>query len=303
VRTSDGIRLRVAVWDGPRMVLLLTGRSEHIEKYGHVVARLRGLGYGVVSFDWRGQGLSDRLLDDTPVGYVRDYAEYQQDITAALGAPGMHGKQVAAVIGHSMGGLVALEYLAHAQGPQAAVLIGPLMGLKRQSPIDWLLHLIARLAAHVGFGKWLLPGGSLQPTVIVTPFEGNPLMRNAARYAQFRNQLMTYPALGVGGASLRWVAATMTALRRFRRAPMVRQPMLILMGGSEDVVSVPAVRAYAAQAAHVRLVEIADAEHEILMETPEVEAQAWPQIAEFLATHAPVLSAEGETAASGAPGA
>ena len=56
----------------PRGVcLLLNGQTEFIEKYFEVIDELRGRGFSVVTFDWRGQGGSDRLLPDPPQGAYR----------------------------------------------------------------------------------------------------------------------------------------------------------------------------------------------------------------------------------------
>ncbi len=62
---SDGAQLRAAFWrpEGvPRgTVALVQGRAEFIEKYYEVVGELLERGFVVASFDWRGQGLSQRL--------------------------------------------------------------------------------------------------------------------------------------------------------------------------------------------------------------------------------------------------
>src|SRR6218665_39815 len=66
-KTSDNVRLRYAVWpksDGaPRgTICLVQGRTEFIEKYFETVADFRRRGFAVATFDWRGQGGSDRLI-------------------------------------------------------------------------------------------------------------------------------------------------------------------------------------------------------------------------------------------------
>jgi len=71
---ADGVRIRVAVWGadvGTRgTVLLFPGRTEYIEKYGRTAAEFAARGYATLVIDWRGQGLSDRLLEDTALGHV-----------------------------------------------------------------------------------------------------------------------------------------------------------------------------------------------------------------------------------------
>ena len=64
IKTSDGVNLRFARWAPPPgrkgTVFVLQGRAEFIEKYFETVRDLRARGFAVATFDWRGQGLSDR---------------------------------------------------------------------------------------------------------------------------------------------------------------------------------------------------------------------------------------------------
>ena len=73
LRTRDDIGIRYGVWSGCQSelrgtVLLLNGRKEYLEKYHETICDLNDRGFAVVSFDWRGQGLSDRLLPDRNKG-------------------------------------------------------------------------------------------------------------------------------------------------------------------------------------------------------------------------------------------
>ena len=51
-------------------VCLFQGRAEFIEKYFETVRDLRARGFAVATFDWRGQGLSERALADRRKGHV-----------------------------------------------------------------------------------------------------------------------------------------------------------------------------------------------------------------------------------------
>ena len=68
IKTSDGVNLRFARWAPPPgrkgTVVVMQGRAEFIEKYFETVRDLRARGFAVATFDWRGQGLSDRRLSD-----------------------------------------------------------------------------------------------------------------------------------------------------------------------------------------------------------------------------------------------
>ena len=112
VKTPDGVDLRFARWAPPSgrkgTVVVLQGRSEFIEKYFETVRDLRARGFAVATFDWRGQGLSDRALSDRRKGYVRNFGQYTTDLDAVM-------EQVVLpdcpppifALGHSMGAAVA----------------------------------------------------------------------------------------------------------------------------------------------------------------------------------------------------
>ena len=81
----DGVRLRVGLWpkrDARGTVLIFPGRTEYVEKYGRAASEFAARGYAVATIDWRGQGLSERLIDDPLTGHVFDFADYQIDVAA-----------------------------------------------------------------------------------------------------------------------------------------------------------------------------------------------------------------------------
>ena len=88
IQTPDGVNLRFARWAPPPgrkgTVLVLQGRAEFIEKYFETVRDLRARGFAVVTFDWRGQGLSDRALSNRHKGYVRSFSNFITDLEAVM---------------------------------------------------------------------------------------------------------------------------------------------------------------------------------------------------------------------------
>ena len=88
IKTPDGVNLRFARWAPPPgrkgTVVVLQGRAEFIEKYFETVRDLRARGFAVATFDWRGQGLSDRALSDRHKGYVRNFSNYITDLEAMM---------------------------------------------------------------------------------------------------------------------------------------------------------------------------------------------------------------------------
>ncbi len=92
IQTPDGVSLRFARWAPPPgrkgTVVVLQGRAEYIEKYFETVRDLRARGFAVATFDWRGQGLSERALKDRHKGHVRNFSEYAADLGGDHGPGG-----------------------------------------------------------------------------------------------------------------------------------------------------------------------------------------------------------------------
>src|SRR5688572_24478087 len=83
--TSDNIRIRYATFSrgsGPQRgtVCLVQGRTEFIEKYFETIADFQSRGFAVATFDWRGQGGSQRLIGNEKLGYVERFEDYWTDL-------------------------------------------------------------------------------------------------------------------------------------------------------------------------------------------------------------------------------
>ena len=85
LQTCDGIQLRYGFW--PRRgdahqgtVLVLGGRTEFMEKYSETIGEINRRGFDAFSLDWRGQGLSDRMLSDPTRGHIQSFSYYLADL-------------------------------------------------------------------------------------------------------------------------------------------------------------------------------------------------------------------------------
>lgn len=107
------------------IALLCHGYGEHIGRYGHVAEALRAAGAVVVGPDHEGHGRSEgeRAL-------IADYEMVLDDLHAvAAHAAQRHPGLPVALIGHSMGGMIAAEYAQrYGHELRALVLSGPMFG-------------------------------------------------------------------------------------------------------------------------------------------------------------------------------
>ena len=281
LRSADGLRLRLAVWplaSGRGTVILATGRTEYAEKYGPVAAALARHGFAAVAVDWRGQGLSDRLLPDRRIGHVVDFAQYQLDLAAVIDAvndgprsggilrdAGLPGPRH--LLAHSMGGCIGLRGLMQGLPVASAAFSAPMWGIAMTGN-PRLTRLFAAVATGAGFGTRHAPPPATGPVsyVATAPFAGNLLTRDAMRFAWMKDHLARQPELTIAGPSIGWVHAALRECRRLAARPSPGIPVLTGLGSNERIVDPRAVRERMARWPAGRLEIFEGAEHELLME-------------------------------------
>ncbi|MFC7703320.1 alpha/beta fold hydrolase [Plastorhodobacter daqingensis] len=273
LQADDGLRLRMLLWPAQSKgrVLVLPGRGEYGEKYGPVASELARRGYGTVTLDWRGQGLSDRLLTDVQAGHVGDFYDYQRDLAAVLAALEAAGEPAPMfMIAHSMGGCIALRALMNGLQMRAVAFSAPMWGIDmsiRLRSAAWGLCTAAWLGR---FSHSYVPGSGPGSWVLTQPFDTNSLTSDPEAYRWMVAQLVARPELGIGGPTLGWLNAALreTALLSLRPSPPI--PAFTAVGTQETIVSVAAIHRRMTQWPGGRLEELPGARHEILMERPMV---------------------------------
>lgn len=278
VAGAGGARLRAAVFAATNpvgTVVLSGGRTEFIEKYYEVIGELLARGFTVLVHDWRGQGLSARLLPDRLRGHATSFDDFAADYRALLDhfEPRLPRPWIA--LSHSMGGCLTLLALAKGEGRlSGAVLSAPMLGLKaaRQWPTRAAVWLTSRAGAA---GLYSL-GGGRDP--FHADFVTDRLTHDPARYARTRALIMACPELALGAVTWGWVDAAFRAIGWLQRTPALAKvgiPITIVAAGRENLVDNAGQRLIAGRLPDCRYVVIPEAFHEILMETDEVRAMFW----------------------------
>jgi lysophospholipase len=161
--TPDGWRLRrltVPPLPGTPArgrLLFLPGRGDIFEKHLEFFEELQQRGWHVTSFDWRGQGGSGRLGLDTTTGHIEDFSVWLDDLSAFWQDWFRPGEGPHVLVGHSMGGHLALRAVAERKvNPDAVILFRPDAGILRPRPARLVT---ASLRAHHGrAGRSAAPG-------------------------------------------------------------------------------------------------------------------------------------------------
>ncbi|MCE0503768.1 alpha/beta hydrolase [Roseivivax sp. GX 12232] len=300
VAAVDGTRLRIGHYPGGAAgtVLLLPGRTEYIEKYGRTAADFARAGYHTLTIDWRGQGLSDRLLTDVRTGHVHVFDDYQRDLDAALSWAEAEGlPKPWHLLAHSMGGCIGLRALMNGLPVAGAGFTGPMWGIRISPfmrPAAWAL---SWSSSRVGLGHTIAPGTSPDSYVVAETFDDNLLTRDREMYDYMRAQVIAEPGLQLGGPSLRWLNEALVECRTLARMPAPDYPCLTFVGSNERIVDVPRIAQRMAGWPGGRLVTVPGGEHEVLMEGPEVRGE----ITEALIAHYDAAGASTREEENGGP--
>jgi lysophospholipase len=289
VTTRDGVNLRFARWEPPPgrkgTVVLLQGRAEFIEKYFETVRDLRARGFAVATFDWRGQGLSDHALSDRRKGHVRSFNQYAVDLEAVM-------EQVVLpdcpppifAIGHSMGGSIAIRACHDgSRWFERMVLTAPMIALPTSQLMLGLAAPLLRLMRLIGRGAAYVPGGGAAEGS--EEFLGNKLTSDPVRFARNAAVLQEEPALGLGGPTVAWADSALRAMKQFAvpsYAASLRQPILLVAAGRDEIVSTPAIENFGMRLLAGRHLILAGAKHEILQEQDHFRGQFWAAFDAFV---------------------
>ncbi|MEZ5871077.1 MAG: alpha/beta hydrolase [Nitratireductor sp.] len=290
VETVDGVKLRFARWKTPHApskgtVLLLHGRAEYIEKLYETVADLRKAGYDVLTFDWRGQGGSSRLLKDRKRGYVANFDQYVTDLDTILEKVALPDCRAPYfILAHSTGALVAMLAAPKlANRIQRMVLSSPFFGFGRMPIGPGILKWVAGLLSLVGLGGAYMAGGPNPDEKRM--FTANRLTSDTRRFSRNTGFASQFPDLSVGGPTAGWLLASSKAMETVSDPDFIGSiniPSLLVMAGNDQVVSNRAIEEMGRRLRSGHCVTIDGARHEILQERDVYREQLFAAFRAFI---------------------
>jgi len=266
--------------------VLLHGQTEFTEKYAEVIGELNARGYTVATFDWRGQGGSARLLPDPLKSYVRDFAQFDDDLQSFLEQivrPLSNKPPIA--LAHSMGAHILLRSLHDKpEAIRAAVLTAPMLAISTRGYPAWLTRTVTALYSGLGFGGDFAWGMAARDPFLIT-FDTQLVTSDAARFARVQDFLKDHPDLRLAGPTWGWIEAAYRSMTRVNApgyAEAIPMPVLICGAGKDRIVLTDAERAFAARLPRGEYADFPDSEHEILMENDSIRARFWTAFDAFV---------------------
>ncbi|MBU2114077.1 MAG: alpha/beta fold hydrolase [Gammaproteobacteria bacterium] len=290
--TADKLQIHCYGFKTPgatQAFVISPGRMELAIKYAELCFELVQAGYSVYLIDHRGQGLSQRALLNPHKGYVSHFGQYQQDLALFIEQvvlPAGHSQHIA--LGHSMGCAILAGYMQQYPHPfNAAILCSPMFGIYTGLVPYRLAQSIAlaygALNQALSREPWYFPG---QGNYKEKPFIANPLTGCAPRYQWLMQLYRDNPKAQLGGVTSSWVNAAIKAMAQLQRdAARWRIPVLLLQAAADKVVSNHAQNVWLQQLPAdliQRKVILANARHEIFIETDDIRQQAFIAINQFL---------------------
>ena len=232
LQRPDGTRLfwRFARPTSPQatpraLVVLAHGLAEHSGRYGHVIDAFAAKGYAVVAPDHRGHGQSSGKRV-----FVNRFREYTDDLQAILAmARAKLGNDVpVALLGHSMGGLIAIAHVMDHPGEAKLLMVS--------SP---------GLGVAIAVPKWKDTLGQVMSKVwpslaIPTGISATLLSRDPAVVSAYTNDPMVTKS-----ATARWYTEFLeTQNRSLAAARALALPVFHQYGDKDELVSVSAQRTW-----------------------------------------------------------
>jgi len=230
----DGTRLQWHDWPAPQpraRSLVVHGLGEHAGRYARLAADPNALGISVRGFDLRGHGLSDGRRGVVP---ARE-AALSHDLLETFAAYAAEGDDLPFLLGHSLGGLVALHAVAMlGLRPRGLVVSSPALATHAGRFDRWLARALLRIAPDLAVANKLETGGLSHDPAVGPAYRSDPSVhdRISARLAQYIFE---------------------TGPRTIAAAPRLAVPTLMQFAGSDALVDPAGAREFAALAPPTRL--------------------------------------------------
>lgn len=244
-------KIRACSWIPAKTVsqlIVIHGFAEHMRNYTDTAEKLCNRGLAVHAMDLPGHGLSDG-----PRGYIDDFEEYIDNVDLFINTnPNILQSKPTFLLGHSLGGLIALQYCLRKKPKIKGLLLSsPFLGFSLLGSLPVLLtfKLLMRINPAMSIPK---------------PLGVSSLCRNPNKWPDYYNDPYRLRSISPNVyLSMVYQAGILRS-----KAPNLKLPLLIFFTTKDRVVSPHAIQSFFQRSGSrdKTLVTFTEAMHELFQE-------------------------------------
>jgi alpha-beta hydrolase superfamily lysophospholipase len=196
LKTKENLRLHARCWEpedeAQGVLCLVHGLGEHSGRYAHFADYLNRAGYAVLSFDLRGHGLSEGQRGHSP-----SFDTFMDDVGMLLEEAGRRFEGLPCFLyGHSLGGLLVLNYVLRRRPELAGVIAtGPGLrtSLTRQTAKIAFVQAAGELLPQFSLSTGLHPESISRDSSVVQAYRDDPLVHQVSTLRMAKTTLQSIP--------------------------------------------------------------------------------------------------------------
>lgn len=283
IQTDDQVKIayKTVIHPNPvATIVILQGWTEHYTAYAEFAYDMYQEGISTFILDWRGQGRSQRFLDDSQKSYIDTYDSYHHDLNAFMKQIVLpQSKTPPIALAFSMGAnILALYETKHPKTFSRLIMVSPMLDIRSDPFPQLFAWTVAKLMEILGLEKNFVWGHGQY-----TGLAPNKVTSSEVRFLKLRELRKNNLETVIGGATWAWLKASLEATWTMRdQATLLQIPILMLQAGKDEIVRTEGQDQLCTEAPLCLKVVFPLAMHTILGENDRIRTKALREILDFI---------------------
>lgn len=267
-------------------VVITTGYADFMEAYFETIHEYLDRGYEVWMMDWAGHGGSEKNTTPPKKGqtvedHIEDLRKFRQEVVK------VDASRPVFLSTHSMGGQIALRYLAqHPKDFTFAVLATPLVEMRTKGPAKELLKAVVDGVVASGYANEPIKDGRRSLTRQLTAERKDMRERNPLRMSLHKTFMLLNDKLKAEDPTVGYMHSLMNSTDLSVKDTFLKTistPILFGIGTSDDVIDNDSVRMAAKTVQKGKAAEIDGGLHALWIDRDTQRKAWWKEIDAFIA--------------------
>lgn len=265
-------------------IVVCEGYKQFMEQYYGIAESLYKEGYAVYMFDWRGQGGSERYLEDKTVIHSEGFDEHVKTLHQFVDEHVIKRFGVSLILlAHSMGGNIGLRFLQEYKGVfDKAILNAPMLALNPNIASEEKMYLLTSFAEAKGDLDKVIPSHHFKD-----PTRDSGICENRVILSSVFEEIKAHPELLTKSPTWGFLMHAVDSMKKARdeeRLKSVDIPVLIQISGKDTVVDKDALSRASALLPNSTIVYVPDVKHDVMTSILHAERMIGT-IRNFISTH------------------